>query len=201
MNEHIPRPRREPTQAAEGLPRWRWTLAEFERFIELGILTEDDRVELIGGELVPMAAKGISHENVKGELQDWFGRNLPAHARLVIELGWRPDAETYCEPDLIVFPRRFKPFSKVSPGAVHLVIEVSDSTLKFDLSTKANLFSRLGVREYWTVNAYTLETHVHLQPTPTGYRTVTKRKPAALLKPHLVPEISLRLKDLGIDDP
>ena len=49
MNDLSPRPRREPTQAAEGLPRWRWTLEEFERFIELGIFAEDDRVELIGG--------------------------------------------------------------------------------------------------------------------------------------------------------
>ena len=63
MNDHLPSPRREPTQAAEGMPRWRWTLAEFERFIELGILTEDDRVELIGGEIVPMASKGIAQRD------------------------------------------------------------------------------------------------------------------------------------------
>ena len=63
MNQHFP-PRREPTQVADGLPRWRWTLAEFDRFVELGILSDDDRVELIGGEIVPMAAKGIAHESV-----------------------------------------------------------------------------------------------------------------------------------------
>jgi hypothetical protein len=64
MNEITRPPRRMPTQAAEGPPGWRWTVAEFDRFIELGILTEDDRVELIGGELVPMAARGNRHENV-----------------------------------------------------------------------------------------------------------------------------------------
>src|SRR5262245_61664453 len=107
MNDPFPRPRRDPTQAAEGLPRWRWTLAEFDRFVELGSLTEDDRVELIGGELVPMAAKGIRHESARGELQDWIARTLPPTVRVMVELGWRPDEETYCEPDLIVFPRRF----------------------------------------------------------------------------------------------
>ena len=87
MNEHVTRPRRTPTQAAEGLPRWRWTLEEFERFIELGILTEDDRVELIGGELIPMAAKGARHENLKAELENWIYRRLPLELRLVVELG------------------------------------------------------------------------------------------------------------------
>lgn len=87
MNEMLPRPLREPTQVAEGLPRWRWTLAEFERFIELGILTGDDRAELVGGEIVPLAAKGIGHESAKGELQDWIARKLPQEMRLMVELG------------------------------------------------------------------------------------------------------------------
>ena len=65
MNAPLPRPPRPTTQAAEGLPRWRWTLAEFDRFIDLGILDADDKVELIGGELVQMSAKGIAHENTR----------------------------------------------------------------------------------------------------------------------------------------
>ena len=73
MNEQSHRlPRREPTQAAKGLPRWRWTLAEFDRFIEIGILTKADKVELIGGELVPMSPRGVRHEDLKEDLQDWF---------------------------------------------------------------------------------------------------------------------------------
>ena len=49
---------RPTTQVADGVPRVRWTLAEFERLTELGFFTEDDHIELIGGELVPMAPKG-----------------------------------------------------------------------------------------------------------------------------------------------
>ena len=64
MNE-IPRvPKARPTtQVADGVPRLRWTFAEFERLAELGFFTEDDRIELIGGELVPMAPKGNRHES------------------------------------------------------------------------------------------------------------------------------------------
>lgn len=199
MNDHAPPNRREPTQAAEGLPRWRWSLAEFERFIELGILTEDDRVELIGGELVPMAAKGVSHENVKGELQDWLHANLPRKYRIVTELGWRPGSDTYCEPDLIVFPRSFKTLSKVPGNESLLIVEVADTSLKSDLTTKAALYSRLGVREYWVVNSFTLETHVHRNPSDGAYLDVRSRKPTAWLKPFLLPGIELRLKDLEIE--
>ena len=65
----IAEPKTRPTtQAAEGVPRLRWTLPEFERLIELGIFTEDDRIDLIEGELVPIPAKGNRHELVRDEL-------------------------------------------------------------------------------------------------------------------------------------
>ena len=200
MNQHSSRPIRPPTQAAEGLPRWRWTLAEFERFIELGILTEDDRVELIGGELVPMAAKGIAHENVKFALEDAVLDRLPKTLRVLTELGWRPDADTYCEPDLLLIRRGYKTLSNVPAPEALLVIEVADTTLKSDLTTKAALYARLGVHEYWVVNAFTRQTHVHRTPSADGYGSVKVRKPGAVLKPHLVPEITIRMMDLGLDE-
>ena len=202
MNEHLPRPRREPTQAAEGLPRWRWTLAEFDRLIELGILTEDDRVELIGGELIPMASKGIRHENVKGEIELWFYDNAPKSTRVMIELGWRPDGETYCEPGVLVFPRQIKPVSKLTPADVLLLVEIADSSWKCDTATKAPLYARLGVREYWVIDATTLETRVHRNPAADGtYGSVTTCAPASRLTPALVPELVLCLAEIEAGAP
>ena len=200
MNEHVPPPQREPTQAAEGMPRWRWTLAEFERFIALGILTEDDRVELIGGEIVPMAAKGIAHENVSGDLHDWLVDHLPKDLRVCVELGWRPGGSTYCEPDLLVLPRRFRTPSKASGSEALLVIEIADTTLKKDLGSKAALYAGVGVREYWVVNAFTLDTHVPLAPDPAARRWGAKRKvaPSRRLAATLVPQIALRLAELEV---
>jgi len=198
MNELLPRPRREPTQAAEGLPRWRWTVDDLDRLIEAGVLTEEDRVELIGGELVPMAAKGIRHENLRAQLENWVHRTLPSDLWLVVELGWRPDGETYCEPDLLVIPAGFMPVSKVPAAEVRLLIEVADTTLKYDMRTKASLYARLGVRDYWVVNADTLETRVHREPTAHGYRQTAEMPPQELLAPLLVPAIALRLQDLVV---
>ena len=87
MNEMAREPRktRPTTQAADGVPRMRWTLTEFERLIEVGILTEEDRVELIQGELVPMASKGNRHELL---LRRNHGLDDPASARGFV--GFRP---------------------------------------------------------------------------------------------------------------
>jgi Uma2 family endonuclease len=198
MNEVMPRPRRAPTQAAEGLPRWRWTVDDLDRMIEAGVLTENDRVELIGGELVPMAAKGIRHENIKGLLADCMYRRLPDELILIPELGWRPDEETYCEPDILIAPRT-RNLSKIAAPDVLLLIEIADTTLKFDSKTKAALYSGLGIREYWIIDAGTLDTHVYRKPTARGYRHKTAVAASETLSPLLVPSISVRLHDLGID--
>ena len=199
MNQLLPRPPRIAAQAAEGMPRWRWTVAEVDRFVELGILTAEDRVELIGGELVPKPAKGIAHEDMRGNLEEWFHARLPRSARVMMELGWRPDESTYCEPDLIVFPRRIRSFSKVPAAEVLLLIEVAESTLKYDLTTKALLYAGLGVREYWVVDAIGHSVIVHRDPGPDGYRRRRRHASGQLLRPHLLPEIALRLDHLDVE--
>jgi Uma2 family endonuclease len=69
MNEQLRRPDLTmTTQAAEGLMRRRWSVAEIEEMLRVGILAEDERFELIGGEVVPMSPKGMRHERVKGTL-------------------------------------------------------------------------------------------------------------------------------------
>ena len=99
---------RPTTQAAEGVPRLRWTLDEFERLGELGIFTEEDRIELIDGELVPMSPKGNRHEVVRTAILNWLRRNLPDEFDLCVEPGWRA-AGSYCEPDFLVGPAGCNP--------------------------------------------------------------------------------------------
>ena len=176
----------------------RWTLAEFERLIEVGILTEDDRVELIQGELVPMSAKGNRHELVRDEIMNWMMERKPTALRLCSEIGWRPpDADTYVEPDILVCPRSFKGVT-VPPTEVLLAIEVAHSSLKFDSTTKATLYAALGVRDYWVVDAQTLLTRVHRGPSADGYASVVKVPPSETLVPLLVAPLAVRLADLDL---
>jgi Uma2 family endonuclease len=196
MNELPSHKVRPTTQAAEGAPRLRWTLDEFERMVQLGVLSEEDRVELIGGELVPMSPKGNRHELVRDELQNWMMRRLPEGLRLSSEIGWRPPgADTYVEPDLLVCARALKAVT-VPPGEVLLAIEVAHSSLKFDTTAKARLYAALGVRDYWVIDAETLNTRVHRAPSGDVYTSLVDVSPDENLVPLLVPSLAVRLADL-----
>jgi Uma2 family endonuclease len=188
---------RPTTQAAEGVPRLRWTLAEFERLGELGIFTEKDRIELIEGELVPMSPKGNRHEVVRGAILNWLRRNLPNEYDLHVEPGWRVDG-SYCEPDLLVGPVGCDPTS-VPAREVALLIEVADTSLKKDTAIKAGLYASVGVRDYWVVNARTLATRVHRAPSAKGYGSRVSVRSSKPLSSLVIPSLMLRMADLAIE--
>lgn len=202
MNE-IARPPHwhDTTQAADGLPRLRWTLDEFERLSELGFFggidRERERLELVDGELLPMQAKGGRHERVRLKLQKHITLALGAGFDVLGEPGWRPGQGLYLEPEMIVCPLGFN-FDTVPPAEVLLAIEVADSSLRYDKGVKAHIYARLGVREYWVIDANTLETTVHLSPMAEGYATVSAHAPDATLTPTLLPTLALSLGGLCI---
>lgn len=198
MNEHTRPTTRPPTQAAEGVPRWRWTTAELLRLTELGTFDPQDRFELIGGEIVPMSPKGRRHELVREEFENALRAHLPANARLVAEPQLNLDEATYTNPELLVRPAEIVT-PDVRGDTALLVVEVADSSVVYDLTVKAALYARFGVREYWVIDVTTLETHVHLAPGPEGYASVTVHPGDATLQPTLVPALAVRLRDLDID--
>jgi Uma2 family endonuclease len=199
MNELSPEPRIRPTtQAAEGVPRLRWTLAEFDRLTELGVFTEDDRIELIGGELVPMSPKGNRHENVKTLLSNWMYRSLPQDLLLAVELGWRPDDANYLEPDILIFNSAPNP-GRVPPSEVLLAIEIAVSSLAYDTGRKSEVYAMLGVPEYWVIEATTLTTRVHREPSAGGYARIAEVRRTETLTPLMVAPIAVRLDDLRLD--
>ena len=126
MNEHL-RLDRLPgtTQAADGLPRRRWSVAEIEAMVAKGIIDEDERFELIGGEVVPMSPKGARHELVKVALNRFFQRAAPDHLEVAQETTLRLDKDTFVEPDFCGFPRGLD-LKALNGGAVLLAVEVAD---------------------------------------------------------------------------
>lgn len=202
MNEIASPPQHRTTQTADGLPRLRWSLAEFERLSDLGffggIEGPRERVELIDGELLPMHAKGGRHEWVRGEIHNCLGQLLSPDFRCYSEPGWRPGGDLYLEPEMIVCRAGFRP-STVPPADVLLLVEVADSSLAYDRGLKAKIYARLGVAEYWVVNARTLETHVHLAPSAEGYGRQQTLGPTSMLRPTRLPHIEISLGSLGLD--
>lgn len=189
------------TQAAEGLPRRRFTVADVEAMVEAGLMEEDERVELIGGELVPMSAKGNRHETVKSALLDRWYRSRPDDCRLVPGTTFRLSEDTYLEPDVVIYERD-KGLKNLSGENVLLVVEMADSSLRYDTGRKAALYAGFGVRELWVIDAVRLETRVFRQPTPKGYREMRDVPARETIQRMVAPKaFVLRLDDLEIEAP
>jgi Uma2 family endonuclease len=196
MNQHVRQPR-PATQAAEGLPRWRWTTAEVERLAALGAFAPEDRFELIGGEIVPMSPKGRRHEIVADELDQYWRPLVTPDVRVSTERQFNLDDATYTDPDLMVRPTDIKVYDVRGPTAL-LLVEVADTSLAYDRTRKAALYASFGVREYWVIDANTLETRVHRTPGPSGYADVRDLVGTDTVVPLLAPSLSVRLADLDL---
>jgi Uma2 family endonuclease len=197
MNLHIRQGPPPTTQAAEGMPRRAWTVAEIEAAVAAGIITENERFELIGGEIVPMSPKGAFHETVKKELNRHWTKLIPPEVDIVTETTFRIGEHDFLEPDFVFWPRALG-IAGLKPDAVQLVVEIADSSLAYDIGRKAAMYAVLNIPDYWVINARTLTTHIHSAPTPKGFTSITEHKPGDLLTPAQLPALCVRLTDLGL---
>jgi len=190
------------TTAAEGLPRRVFTVEDVSRMIEAGILREDERFELVEGEIVMMAAKGIAHERMKSALNIAVVRALPDHLTLGVEITLRLTDTVMLEPDIAVFPKELLTrsstgFARLDPGEAHLVIEVAATSLAYDRGLKARLYARHRVREFWVVDANERIAFVHTDPSGDVWSTVVKYGPQDALSTAALPGFSIRLGEIG----
>ena len=152
------------------------TIAEYDRMIAAGAFDprERNRLELIHGELREMTPIGSEHEVLVDYLTEWSFSKLPRKkvwVRVQNSIGI-PALDSAPEPDLAWVARR--DYSRGRPTAedVLLVIEVSESTLRFDLGKKAELYARAGIADYWVVNVSDRSIVVHRDPAAGRYRDV-----------------------------
>ena len=196
MNELFSLGRQRPaTQTADGLPRWRWTVAEIERMSAAGYFHEYDRFELLGGEIVPMSPKGRRHEIIRLELGYRFTRLAPEDVFVAAEPQFNLGPDTFLVPDLLVHTRTIATPDVRGSDAL-LVVEVAETSLAYDLKTKAMLYAAHGVPEYWVINAATLVTTVHTQPSGNAYASAPEIAPDTLLVPARVPSLAISLDTL-----
>jgi Uma2 family endonuclease len=200
MNEHFSLPPRRPTtQAADGLPRWCWTVAEVERMAAHGFFTEFDQFELLGGEIVPMMSPaGRRHETIRIELAHHMAQLARKDFMVAQEPQFNLSPDTFVKPDILVHPRAIKTYDLQGAEAL-LVVEVAETSLSYDLKVKLPLYASHGVREYWVINAITRMTAVHRQPTGNVYTDRDGLPPAARLVPSLAPQLAVSLNELDLD--
>ncbi|SRR5579883_256921 len=170
------------SRAAEGLARRAFTIADLERMVEVGLIAPDERLELVGGEIVPMSPKGSRHETIKAALALRWGRERPTGFAFVQATGLRLDERTYLEPDFIVFERKLR-LAEVKGPDVLLAVEIADSSLRYDLDRKPLIYAGFGVRELWVIDAERWAVYCHAEPSPVGYKRIEEYGGAERLTP------------------
>ena len=183
----------------DNLPHRLFTVAEVETMVAAGIIEEDERIELIGGELVPMSPKGSRHEALKIDLVDLWIRARPDDVRLAQETTFRLSKDTYLEPDIVIYPQAAG-LKALSADTVLLVVEISDSSLRYAIGRKAALYASFGVRELWVVDAVRMTTRVFRDPAADGYREQRDVASEEIVMPLFAPPaFALKLADLDLE--
>jgi len=144
----------------------RWSRSEYERLIEQGVFDPDERLELIGGELIVREPQGDSHalgiELVDAALSEAFGPGWRIRGQLPVNL----DDESRPEPDISVVQGTARLAMLPAPSRPVLIVEVAQSSLPFDKTTKASLYARAGIQELWILNLPNRLLTVYREPGP-----------------------------------
>ena len=174
----------------------RLTVAELYALTETGMLAENENLELIDGEIVPMAAAKASwHEQMKSQLNRALVLSLPEQARLFPDPSITLSDVTLVEPDLVVLPKGMLSREARGPDLL-LVIEVADSSLGYDLRFKAPLYAGFGIRDYWVVDAIRRTIRVHRGATAGGYADIEEYEADWAVPALLLDGVAIRLDAL-----
>ena len=167
--------------------RWRFTVHDYHRMGEAGILHEDDRVELIEGELVGMTPIGGRHATCVRELNRLLSKKVSDEMRVDVQNPIRSGERSEPQPDLAVI--RAQEYGETLPGPenVLLLIEVSDTALAYDRNVKLPLYARAGVREVWIVDLPDETIERHTEPSADGYGSTKRARRAEALESVALP--------------
>jgi Uma2 family endonuclease len=176
--------------------RRRFTRAEYYRMAEAGILGEDDRVELIEGEIVQMSPIGSRHFAFVISLNRLLAVRLANDALVSVQSPVILTDDTEPQPDLAVLrPRAYKE-RKAYADDVLLLIEVADTSLAYDRTTKLRLYARAGIPEYWIVDCAAESVEVYRDPSGESYRDVIRASAPATLRLKAFPDVELTLAEI-----
>ena len=158
--------------AAEEMPRaLKWTKAEYHRIAELGLFA-GKQVEFIEGEIIEMAAMDVAHATAVrlafAALRKVFAEGYVVDSQLPFDLG--EDSEPL--PDVAVIKGGLRDFIHAHPRDAVLLVEISDTTLRYDRTTKLKLYAAKGIQEYWIVNINAGCLEVYRRPVNDGYTEI-----------------------------
>jgi Uma2 family endonuclease len=181
----------------------RWTRVEYDRLIDLGIFRPGEHLELLGGQLMVSEPQGSLHATAVGLVEDvlrgCFGSGWVVRGQMPIAL----DEESEPEPDVAVVPGTRYDYAAAHPSRPVLLVEVAESSLADDRGTKATLYARAGIADYWILNLVERALEVCRDPVTAvaqssgwRYRDVRVLQPGALVTPLARPDVVIEVAAL-----
>ena len=183
--------------------RYRLTVTEYHRLGENGIFDEDSRVELIEGDLIAMPPIGEQHASKTRRLNRLFSLQVGDTAIVDVQNPVMLDAHSEPQPDIVLLKPcpDFYESAHPRPEDVLLLIEVSDSTLRYDRDIKVPLYAKAGIAEVWLLDAASQRLEIYRRPSPGGYREIHYPALTDNIAPVLLPELSLSVASLFVSVP
>jgi Uma2 family endonuclease len=180
-------------------PRKRWTRAECAD-LEAAGLWDLQKLELVEGELICKMPKKRPHSNALAKMMHWlvqvFGWQF-VNQEVPIDVAPEDNPTNEPEPDIVVLKRDLDQFPSANPGPedLHLVVEIADSSLTFDLTTKAALYARAGIHEYWVLDCARRRLLAHRDPRSGAYTSIVAHGEHESVAPLAAPHAEFRVAD------
>ncbi len=180
------------------LQRRLFTADEYHRMAQAGVLGEDDRVELLDGEIVEMTPIGSPHAACVDRLNVLLQQAVAGRGIVRVQGPIRLDAHSEPQPDLSILKPRSDFYSAAhpTPPDVLLVVEVADSSVTYDRGLKVPLYARAAITETWLVDLPNECVEIFSQPSPHGYQASRRAMRGERLASHVLPNMNLSVDEI-----
>lgn len=166
---------------------------EYDRLVELGVFTKDDKIELLRGALVEMSPQGSLHADCAGVLMTLLIRKLGDRASVRAHSPFAATEDSEPEPDVVVYPPRR--YASGHPQTAFLVVEVAESSLRKDRGLKSEIYAENGVPEYWIVDLVHGAVEVRTEPADGQYARMQTYRRGQRIAPVAFPDLELATDD------
>jgi Uma2 family endonuclease len=179
----------------------RWTITDYHRMIASGVLTPDDRVELLDGQVIEMVPQDPPHASTTDEGSDYLKTLFAGRAKVRAQLPITLSEHSEPEPDIAVVRIDENRYRNRHPNAadIFLLIEIADATLKRDRTYKAKLYAQADVPEYWVIDVNQRQLTVFRDPQNGMYQSEVVLLATDRIAPLAFPDIAIELQNLVIE--
>ncbi|MGQ0743239.1 MAG: Uma2 family endonuclease [Acidimicrobiales bacterium] len=187
-----------PASAAVLPARRQFSVDDYYRMAEAGVLGPDDRVELLRGEIVMMSPIGSRHAACVRRLHSALAAVLADRAMISVQSPVRLDAQSEPEPDVAVLTTRPDWYASAhpTPADVLLLIEVCDTSWDLDSAVKRPLYAASGIAEVWLINLAGAYIEASWDPAAEGYGAMRRHRAGDTIAPQAFGDLNLAVADL-----